>query len=590
MNTTMSKQHLEQLLHSALETLQKNSQLMVTVPNIQIDNTKDKEHGDFATNIALVLAKQAKMPPRDVANLIVQALPTSANIAKVEIAGPGFINFFLTPSALYSIIPDIISAGEKYGHQNIGNGKKIIIEFVSSNPTGPLHVGHGRHAASGAVLADLLDAVGYKAHREYYINDAGRQMDILATSVWMRYLELCGEISPFPANGYKGDYVIDIARELQNKHAKTLCSSAKNVLEDLPLDEALGGDKEIYIDALIVRAKKLLGEKNYRVVFDLSLNMIVKDIRDDLAEFGVEFDEWFSERDFTASDVVDRMIKVLKDKGLVYEQEDAIWFRATDFNDEKDRVLQRSNGQRTYFANDLAYHFNKFERGFDFAIDIFGSDHHGYVPRMKAGLQALGITEDKLAYVLLQFVSLYRQGQQVPMSTRSGSFVTLRELRKEVGNDAARYFYVMRRAEQPVDFDLDLAKAKSNENPVYYVQYAHARICSVFRQMADKEMTYSHVDGLRHLALLTEPHELDLLGTLARYSDTLLSAARQYEPHLLTNYLRELANDFHAYYNAQQFLVEDEAVRDARLTLITATRQVLVNGLKLLGVSTPESM
>jgi arginyl-tRNA synthetase len=322
----------------------------------------------------------------------------------------------------------------------------------------------------------------------------------------------------------------------------------------------------------------------------LTLDTILSDISEDLAEFGVSFQQWFSERQFVRTDAVDRTIDTLKNKALTYESDGALWFKSTEFGDEKDRVLERTNGVRTYFANDLAYHMNKFERGFELAINIFGSDHHGYVPRVKAGLCALDVDPDKWVHELVQFVTLYRGGQQVQMSTRSGSFVTLRELRNEVGNDAARFFYVMRKCEQHVDFDMDLAKSQSSENPVYYIQYAHARICSVFRQLAEKNLSYDQAEGLQHLARLTEPHELQILATMSRYSDTILNAARQYEPHLLTNYLRDLANDFHGYYNSHQFLVEDKALRAARLTLIAAARQVLVNGLTLLGVSTPESM
>ncbi len=584
------KQHIEQLIQTALEQLVKTGALAVVIPAIQIDNTKDKQHGDFASNIALMLAKSAQRKPRDVAELIVQHLPASPHVAKTDIAGPGFINFFLSPHAFYSVIPDILAANETYGRVDLGKGKRILVEFVSSNPTGPLHVGHGRHAAYGAVVCDLLEAVGYRAHREYYVNDAGRQMDILAVSVWLRYLELCGEKLLFPTNAYKGTYVIDIANELKTKYGNALVKSSQDVFADLPKDEPDGGDKELYIDAVIANARRLLDEEGYLNVFDLSLNLILVDIRNDLAEFGLEFQEWFSERAFTQSDVVDRMFARLKKAGLAYEREGALWFRATDFQDEKDRVLERANGQRTYFANDLAYHINKFERGFDEAIDIFGSDHHGYIPRMKAGLQANGVPAEKLTYLLVQFVTLYRGGQQAQMSTRSGSFVTLRELRAEVGNDAARYFYVMRRCEQHVDFDLDLAKSHSNDNPVYYIQYAHARICSVFRQLPDKGMLYDEAIGLANLVLLKEPQEMQLLGTLGRYKEVIVTAAMQHEPHQLTNYLRELANDFHGYYNAHQFLVEDVALRQARLALIRATRQVLVNGLTLLGISTPETM
>ncbi|MCD6038993.1 MAG: argS [Gammaproteobacteria bacterium] len=586
----MSKQQLEQLVQTALTYLSQTGQLSCDVPRIQIEATKDKQHGDFACNIALILAKPLQCPPRDIATRLVRALPVSPYVDKVEIAGPGFINFYLSSKALYGVISDICVAGEKYGSSTRGQGKRILIEYVSANPTGPLHVGHGRHAAYGAVVADLLETVGYSVHREYYVNDAGRQMDILAASTWLRYLVLCGETVVFPANAYKGEYVIDIARRLKEENNQKFYVISDKVFRDLPLDEAAGGDKEIYIDAIIARAKELLGEIHYRAIFDKALTSILKDIHDDLAEFGVHYQTWFSERQFVKTNVVDENRKALEAKGLVYEREGALWFRSTDFGDEKDRVLLRSNGQYTYFANDLAYHIHKFERGFDYAIDIFGADHHGYVPRMKAGMQARGIPSEQLTYLLVQFVTLYRHGQQVQMSTRSGSFVTLRELREEVGNDAARFFYVMRKCEQHVDFDLDLAKAQSNENPVYYIQYAHARICSVFHQLSEKAMNYEQTEGLQQLARLVEPQELKLLGTLGQYVDSIHSAAMQYEPHILTNYLRELATDFHGYYNSHPFLVEDSALRHARLTLILATRQVLVNGLKLLGVSAPERM
>jgi arginyl-tRNA synthetase len=584
----MSKQHIQELIQTALQTAA--FAISGDMPVFQIEATKDKQHGDFACNIALVLAKSLQCKPRQVAERIVQALPASTKIEKVEVAGPGFINFFLSKEALYSVVLDIIKEADKFGHASIGQGKKIIVEYVSSNPTGPLHVGHGRHAAYGAVVSDLLEMIGYTVFREYYVNDAGRQMDILASSTWLRYLELCEEKITFPANAYKGDYVIDIAHKLQVARGNSLHVPAEKAMADLPLDEPLGGDKEVYIDALVARCKALLGENNYQQVFDLTLETVLTDIRNDLAEFGVTFQNWFSEREFVKTDVVNRLVHVLQTKGLVYEKDGALWFRSTDFDDDKDRVLQRSNGQRTYYANDFAYHINKFERGFEHAIDIFGSDHHGYIPRMKAGLTAQGIAADRLTYLLVQFVTLYRGGQQVQMSTRSGSFVTLRELREEVGNDAARYFYVMRKSEQHIDFDLDLAKAKSNENPVYYIQYAHARICSVFRQLAEKQFTYQQTIGLAHLSDLKEEHELQIISTLGRYCDMIISAAKQHEPHIVANYLRELATDFHAYYNSHQFLVDDESLRNARLTLIFATRQVLANGLKLLGVSTPESM
>lgn len=583
------KQHIESLIQVALKQLEAAGEVLTVPAVIQVDATKDKQHGDFATNIAMTLAKAAQKKPRELAERILSALPASSYIAKAEIAGPGFINFFLTPQALNDVVNKVITEKEAFGRSKIGRGKRILVEFLSSNPTGPLHVGHGRLGAFGAVVANLLDAIGFKSYKEYYVNDAGRQMDILAASVWLRYLDLCGETITFPANAYKGHYVKDIARSIHAEHGTFFQVPAGKVLADLPLDEPQGGDKEIYIDAVIQQAKNLLGDK-YETLFNLGLDNILADIRQDLGEFGVHYDNWFSERQFVASDVVDKLLAKLRESGHVYEKEGALWFRSTDFGDEKDRVLVRSNGQRTYFANDVAYHLTKFERGFDIALDIFGSDHHGYVPRMKAAMQATGINPERLQNLLIQFVTLYRGGEQVQMSTRGGNFVTLRELREEVGNDAARFFYVMRKSEQHMDFDLDLAKTQSNENPVFYVQYAHARICSVFKQLADRQLTYDEAEGLAQLDLLTQEHERQLLNTIARYPDIITSAALQHEPQLLTTYLRELAADFHAYYNSHQFIVEDSATRNARLALVTATRQTLLNGLNIVGVSAPESM
>lgn len=583
------KQHIENLLQLAIKALQEAGELPAIPAFIQVNPTKDKKHGDFATNIALIMAKPAQRSPQAVASCIVKALPASTYLERVEIASQGFINFFLSTDALNDVVAAILTEKEQYGCCKVGRGKRILLEFLSSNPTGPIHVGHGRLGAYGAVVANLLEAVGFKPYREYYVNDAGRQMDILAVSLWIRYLELCGEPIVFPANGYRGDYVKQIAQSVYKTHGLQFEVSSADVFNGLPPDEPAGGDKEIYIDALIDRAKALL-KNRYQVIFDLGLDNIMTDIREDLAEFGVLYDNWFSERAFVATGAVDKMLETLTKSGHVYERDQALWFRSTDFGDDKDRVLVRSNGQRTYFANDVAYHLNKFERGFDIAIDVFGSDHHGYTPRMKAAMEASGINPERLIHLLLQFVTLYRGGKQVQMSTRGGDFITLRELRDEVGNDAARFFYVMRKAEQHVDFDLDLAKAKSNENPVYYVQYAHARICSVFKQLAERNGSFDESKGLASLARLETSHERQLLNTLSRYPDIIMTAALQYEPHQLTQYLRDLAGDFHAYYNSHQFLVEDAALRDARLTLISAVRQVLLNGFNLLGISAPESM
>ena len=583
----MSKQLIAQLLQSALANLKESGTLAIAMPDIQVDATKDKLHGDFASNIALVLAKQAACKPRDLAEKIVAALPASTSIVKVAIAGPGFINFFLSSTALYRVIADILQEKENFGRTQLGQGKRVLVEFVSSNPTGPLHVGHGRHAAYGAVICNLLEMMGYQVHREYYVNDAGRQMDIIAVSVWLRYLALCGMTFPFPANGYQGQYVTDVAQQWRKQQGETLSCVAADLLCDLPLDEAEGGDKEGYMDALIARVKTVLGDTTYEHLIAFTLNAILTDIRRDLEEFGVFYHSWFSEREFVKTGIPQRVLATLKKNGWVYERSGALWFRSTDAGDDKDRVLYRANGQPTYFMNDLAYHVHKFEQGFDLAIDVFGSDHHGYIPRMKAGLQACGVAQDRLTYLLLQFVTLHRGGSQVQMSTRSGSFVTLRALCQEVGKDAARYFYVMRKGEQHVDFDLDLAKSQSNENPVYYIQYAHARICSVLRQLAERSWSCQIVDQFE---LLIQPHEIALLSTLSHYPDKIKSAAMQHEPAILTHYLRELATEFHAYYNSHQFLVEDGLLRNARLTLIMAIRQVIVNGLTLLGVSAPDNM
>ncbi len=585
------KKHIEELLAHALAGLQATGALPPEHGAvIAVDHAKAKEHGDFATNLALVLAKSARRKPREVAELLVKALPASDKVAKVEIAGPGFINFFLSADAHVGVVREALEQGARFGRSTLGAGQRIQVEFVSANPNGPLHVGHGRGAAYGATVANLLEAVGFNVHREYYVNDAGRQMDILAVSVWLRYLELCGETLPFPANGYQGDYVYDIGAAVHRAHGDALRHPAATVLAGLPPDEPQGGDKDKYVDALIARARELLGAAAYREVFDTGLNIILADIRQDLAEFGVTYDEWYSERKLVDSGKVAAVVERLKKSGHVYEKDGALWFRSTDYGDEKDRVVVRENGVTTYFASDIAYHADKLERGFARVIDVWGADHHGYVPRVKAALAAIGDDPGRLDVLLVQFAILYRGKERVQMSTRAGSFVTLRELRHEVGNDAARFFYVLRKCEQHMDFDLELAKSQSADNPVYYVQYAHARICSVFRQAQEKGFAHDAALGNRELARLTEAHEQALLARLARYPEVVTAAALAHEPHQLAHFLRELAADFHLYYNTHVFLVEDARLRNARLNLIAATRQALANGLALLGVSAPQSM
>lgn len=585
------KQTIEALIVQAVESLKTSGVLETnTLPTITIERCRDPQHGDFATNVALILAKSAKTNPRQLAEKILAVLPVHDAVIKVELAGPGFINFFINPNVQYAIIQTIHELGCEFGLSTIGAGKKVQVEFVSANPTGPLHVGHGRGAAYGSVVADLLQAVGFDVEREYYVNDAGRQMDILATSVWLRYLEECGEVFPFPSNGYRGDYVREIAWTIHRNSANQYHQPIATVLENIPADEPQGGDKDVYIDALIERAKTLLGFEHYRAVFQVGLQGILQDIKADLSEFGVNYQCWFSEQQLMDDGSVEKALARLREGGYLYEKDGATWFASSQLGDEKDRVVVRENGQYTYFASDIAYHHNKLERGFDQIIDIWGADHHGYIPRVRAAMRALGADDSKLTVLLVQFAILWRNGVKVPMSTRSGEFVTLRQLRNEVGKDAARFFYAMRRSEQHMDFDLSLAVSKTNENPVFYVQYAHARVCSVLRQLDEKGWQRNLQSGMDNLNLLTAEHEIALLSTLARYPEALQKAALQYEPHQLILYLRDVAHEFHTYYNAHQFLVDDASLRDARLNLVCAVKQVLANGLALLAINTPESM
>jgi len=583
------KDLIERLVQDALAALPPELRYVNSAVAPVIERTRDSMHGDFATNAALQLAKAAKRKPRELAQAIVAALPASDIVSRVEIAGPGFINFFLAPAAYHAELVRIADAGAAYGRSQLGGGRRVMVEFVSANPTGPLHVGHGRHAAYGATVANLLDATGHTVHREYYINDHGRQMEILAASVWLRYLERCSERFDFPSNGYRGDYLLPIADELLKTHGQSLKRPAADVFRSLPPD-APAGDQDVYIDAVIARSKEMLGADGWSAVFDLGLTDILADIRNDLAEFGVHYDSWFSERSLFEEGAIDHALDLLRQNGVVYEKDGAQWFRATDFGDEKDRVVVRGNGARTYFASDIAYHLNKRERAFEHLVDILGADHHGYLARVRAGLVAMGQPGDSLEVRLIQFVTLYRGGEKAQMSTRSGEFVTLRELRNEVGNDAARFFYVMRSNDQHLDFDLELAKSHSNDNPVYYIQYAHARVCSVMRQLVEKGHAYDAAQGRASLVRLVESHELALLTSLSRYREVVELAALQRAPHALVHYLRDLANDFHTYYNAHTFIVEDAPLRDARLTLVLGLKQVIVNGLALLGVSAPESM
>jgi arginyl-tRNA synthetase len=572
------KTHLSSLFARALEQVAPAHTGVALV----LERPKSADHGDFACSIALQLAKPLKRNPRELAQTLVDALPASALVERTEIAGAGFINLFITGVAKRAVLSAVLERKADYGRIGYGQGARVQVEFVSANPTGPLHVGHGRGAAYGASLANLLERAGFSVEREFYVNDAGRQMDILALSTWLRYLEMQGVIVAFPPNAYQGEYVRDMAAAIAAAHGKRYVRSAEAVLAGVP---ALEDDAEAHLDGLIENAKRALGD-DYAYVHQHALTEQLGDCRNDLQEFGVHFDHWFSERSLYDAGHVARALEKLEQAGHLYEQDGARWFRSTAFGDEKDRVVQRDNGQYTYFASDIAYHLNKFERGFARVIDVWGADHHGYIPRVRGALQALGLDAQRLTVALVQFAVLYRDGKKASMSTRAGEFVTLRQLRGEVGNDAARFFYVLRKSDQHLDFDLDLATSQSNDNPVYYVQYAHARICSVLEEWG------GHEPDLESVALecLGSPAELAVLRQLMEYPQVIEDAARELAPHQVAFYLKDLAAAFHSYYNSSRFLVEDEAMRHARLALALGVRHVLRSGLALLGVTAPTKM
>lgn len=592
---------IQAALDHAVQSLQAEGTLPSDWKNTSVlTRTKDRSHGDFASNIAMMGAKVAGMKPRDLAEKILANLPEVVDIAKAEIAGPGFINFFLNADQRFTVLDQIQAQKEQFGKTQANAAKKIQVEFVSANPTSSLHVGHGRGAAYGMTVANLLEATGAKVEREYYVNDAGRQMDILATSTYLRYLELSGQTLVFPKNAYQGDYVKEIAQGIIDRHADAYVRSVADVYKDVPEDvqyaEALdadgnkviiSGDKEKHIDGLIHNAQALVGE-GYRVFHQAALHAILDDIKDDLGEFGVTFNHWFSEA--SLAEKIDEALQTLDQRGFLYEKDGNIWFKSTEFGDEKDRVVKRRNGQTTYFASDIAYHLNKLQRGFTDLVDIWGSDHHGYIARVKAAIDAMGYDSSKLTVLLVQFVSLWRGGEMVQMSSRSGQFVTLRDLRKEVGNDAARFYYVMRKSEQHIDFDLDLAVSQSKDNAVYYIQYAHARICRMLEKAATTNIQFDTENARQFAAKLELDAETEILAKLAAYPEVLIRAANNYEPHQVGNYLKELAALFHGWYNENKVLGDDAELTQARLLLSANIKQVLHNGLELLGVSAPESM
>ena len=576
------KVHFTELLYQATEKiLPPNCEIF-----LELARPKQVEHGDYSSNIALQLARFLHKNPKEIAQSLIQLLPDSPYLEKAEVAGNGFINLFLKKSAKQQFLLQVLQQGSFFGTTDIGKGKQIQVEFVSANPTGPLHIGHGRGAAYGASLANILRANGYSVTREYYVNDAGRQMDILTLSTWLRYLELCGVSIPFPGNAYQGEYVIDMAKMIKKAHGDRYVHEPHELIARVPpASESSISNEDEQLDELIQVAKKTLSE-DYAYIHQFVLTEQLGDCRNDLMEFGVEFDTWFSEQSLFDNGSIAKVIAMLEKNNMLYQQDGALWFRSTRFGDEKDRVVQRENGQYTYFASDIAYHLNKFERGFSHIINVWGADHHGYIPRVKGAMQALSLDPKKLEIALVQFAVLYRDGKKASMSTRSGEFVTLRELRKEVGNDAARFFYVLRKSDQHLDFDLDLAKSQSNDNPVYYVQYAHARINSVITQWGEAISILSNAptDSLSNEA------ELTLIQKLIDYPDTLEAAAKERAPHFLAFYLKDLASAFHSYYNSTRFLVPEQELKLARLALIAAIQQVIANGLNLLGVTAPNEM
>ena len=582
------KSQLTALLQQALASVAPTA----TDTPIHLERPRDPTHGDFATNLAMQLAKALKKNPREIANQLVAELPLSTLVTKADVAGAGFINFTLDAAAKTNGVRTVLIDGANYGRSTLGGWQKVQVEFVSANPTGPLHVGHGRGAAYGASLSNLLTFAGWDVTREYYVNDAGRQMDILAVSTWLRYLDQHGVAVPFPPNAYQGDYVRDMAAQMTVAHGAKYVRLAADVVAGTPgqpeagrADDEAKRQRETQLDALIANAKALLGP-DWAYVHQHALSEQLADCRDDLEEFGVHFDVWFSEKALFDTGLVARCVDLLEKKGHLYVQNGARWFKSTTFGDEKDRVVQRENGLYTYFASDIAYHLNKYERGFDKVINIWGADHHGYISRVTGAISALELDPAKLQVALVQFAVLYRNGQKASMSTRSGEFVTLRELRSEVGNDACRFFYALRKSDQHLDFDLDLAKSQTNENPVYYIQYAHARICSVINQWGGELESLAEAD----LARLDNPRELAIANKLAEFRDVIDNAARDLAPHLIAFYLKDLAGEFHGWYNAERMLVDEPALRDARVALAAAVRQVIRNGLTVLGVSCPESM
>ena len=580
------KDKIQKSLKGILSNLYKSPEINLNQYEVNIQENKDKEHGDLASNIALILAKPLERNPLEIANEIIQQFNLDEDILKVEVAGPGFINFFLSKNSHGEVLKIIDSEKENYGKIEPHN-KRVLIEYVSSNPTGPLHIGHGRGAVFGSVLSSLLKEAGFEVDEEYYINDFGRQMNILSVSLWIRYAQLFGSQVQMIKNGYQGGYMGVIAEDLKAIKKDEFVIDSETISSIFAFENE---DDELHTDHIIDGLKTELGNKFF-FLRDFALQEIISQIKEDLSDFRVNHNKWFSESSLYQNDnetqsKVEETIKNLHSNSFVYEKDDAVWFKSSDFGDDKDRVLKRGNGEYTYFASDVAYHLDKYERGYDRVINIWGSDHHGYIPRVKAAMEASQKDKNKLEVVFIQFANLIRDGKKVTMSTRSGEFITLRELIEEVSTEAARFFYINRKADQHLDFDLDLAKEQSKDNPLYYIQYAHARICSVLRKAEADFKKLNKSD----LELLDSDREVEIQKMLRQYPDLIKRAALSSEPHLICYYLRDLASSFHSYYNSEKFLIDDKNLMRSRLLLLCGVKQVVHNGLSILGINAPEEM
>ena len=584
------KNDLIRILKAALKEIGKENGIDFSNKKVSIQENKEKAHGDYASNLAMVIAKDLSQSPREVAEKITSLLPSEEWIEKVNIAGPGFINFYLKKDTHNEVLMRIEESGKSFGTNNSGNGKRVLIEYVSSNPTGPLHVGHGRGAAFGSVLSELLRIVGYKVDEEYYVNDHGRQMNILTISTWLRYLQQNGQELEFSKKGYQGEYVEQLAKELL-KEESTKYNLKENESDLLELLETQETEEDL--DKLIEWGKSFLQE-NFEEIREFSLRAIMSSIKEDLKLFGVNHNLWFNESSMYFNKVglpdIDKSIKLLDESGFLYEKEEALWFKSTEFGDDKDRVVKRANGDNTYFASDISYHLDKYDRGYNRIINVWGADHHGYLPRVSAAMEALGKNQDMLEVVFIQFANLLRNGEKVSMSTRGGEFIPLMELIEEVSSEAARFFYINRKADQHLDFDLDLAKSQTKDNPLYYIQYAHARICGVFETLKKEGRKLNQDLGLDNLDLLNLDKEIEIQKMLLQYPEVISRAAEHSEPHLICYYLKDLSGLFHSYYNSERFLVDNDKLMNSRLFLLKGTKQVISNGLEILGIDAPQSM